>query len=113
MTQRATSGKSCLDESLLASLETVYKSRLDKILESLRRMGSRYYFRLNTLAGNDSETLEDMRSHGLEVSVHETIHEAASLPVTESAVAAGGLCVEADRFAAEAVWQGAHLYAAE
>jgi 16S rRNA (cytosine967-C5)-methyltransferase len=112
MTLRATSSKSCLDESLLASLETVYKSRLDKILEFLRRMGSRYYFRLNTLAGNDSETLQDMRSHGLEVSVHETIREAGFLPVTETTVDPGGLFVEADRFAAEAVWQGAHLYAA-
>ncbi len=107
-----TSRKSCLDELLLASLETVYNGRLDKILESLRRMGSRYYFRLNTLAGDDSETLEDMRSHCLEVSVHETVREAAFLPVTEAKLEAGGLSIEADRFAAEAVWQGAHLYAA-
>ncbi len=111
MTMRATSNKLSVDGSLLATLGTVYRGRLDRILESLGRMGSRYYFRLNPLAGNDSDTLEDMRAHGLQVSVHETIREAAFLPVAEGTVEPTGFSVEADRFAAEAVSQGAHLYA--
>ncbi len=111
MTLTTTASRLSLDESLLASLGAVYKGRLDRILESLQTMGSRYYFRLNTLAGNESETLEDMRSHGLEVGAHESIREAAFLPATESRMEAGDFSIEADRFAAEAVSQGAHLYA--
>ncbi len=100
-----------IDESLAACLETIYNSRLDRVLHSLRRMGPRYYFRLNTLAGSPSATLEDMRSRGLTVGVHETVHDAAFLQVEETTVEAEGFSVEADRFAAEAVSQGAHLYA--
>ncbi len=101
-----------LDDSLATCLGTVYNGRLDKVLQSLGAMGPRYYFRLNSLAGSHSEILEDMRFHGLIVGVHETVNDAAYLPVKKTFVAADGLSVEADRFAAEAVSQGAHLYAA-
>ncbi len=66
---------------------------------------------MNRLIGTQSEILEDMRSHGLRVGVHEIIHDAAYLPVEEIVVEANGVLVEANRFAAEAVLQGAHLYA--
>ena len=111
MTLTTTASRFSLDESLLASLRTVYNGRLDRILESLQRMGPRYYFRLNTLGGNESETLEDMRSHGLDVGAHERIREAAFLPVTERKMEPSEFSIEANRFAAEAVLQGAHLYA--
>jgi 16S rRNA (cytosine967-C5)-methyltransferase len=100
-----------IDEALRRSLETVYNGRLENVLESLGRMGPKYYFRLNGLAGTSSETLESMRSEGLEVGLHRTIPEAGYLPVTEATLAREGIRVVADRFAAEAVMQGAHLYA--
>jgi 16S rRNA (cytosine967-C5)-methyltransferase len=74
-------------------------------------MGPRYYFRLNSLAGEPSETIESMRSNSLKAEVHESLADAAFLLVTESDVDPLGHLVEADRFAAEAVMQGAHLYA--
>lgn len=74
-------------------------------------MGPRYYFRLNVGAEARTEVAENMRSQGLEVGVHEIIPEAAYLPVTEGTLSAEGTVVGADRFAAEAVMQGAHLYA--
>ena len=100
-----------IDGALRQSLERVYNSRLESVLGSLGRMGRRYYFRLNDLAGKSSETIKEIRSEGLGVKVHESFHDVAYLPVTESTPKLEGRLVEADRFAAEAVMQGAHLYA--
>src|SRR5437773_12398633 len=52
-----------------------------------------------------------MRNGGLEAGSHERVIGAGYLPVTESAIPLNEKRVEADRFAAEAVMQGAHLYA--
>src|SRR5438093_11050326 len=73
-------------------------------------MGPRYHFRLNGPTGTKMETVESMRSEGFEIGLHETIPEAAYLPVVEQTVAREGIPVLANRFAAEAVMQGAHLY---
>ena len=75
-------------------------------------MGPRYYFRLNAGAQARTELVENIRAKGLEVGVHKIIPEAAYLPVTEGTLSAEeGTLVGADKFAAEAVMQGAHLYA--
>jgi len=100
-----------LDESLRQSLASVYDGRLDSVIESLGGMGPRYYFRLNDLAGSQLDTLESMRNGGLEAGSHERVIDAGYLPVRESTVPLNEMRVEADRFAAEAVMQGAHLYA--
>ena len=99
------------DESLRQSLATVYDGRLDYVIESLGGMGPRYYFRLNDLAGSQLETVESMRDHGLEVGLHEKLTDAGYLPVKESTIPLNEMRVQADRYAAEAVMQGAHLYA--
>jgi len=100
-----------LDESLRQSLASVYDGRLDSVIESLGGMGPRYYFRLNDLAGSQLDTLESMRNGGLEAGSHERVIDAGYLPVRESTIPLNEMRVEADRFAAEAVMQGAHLYA--
>ena len=74
-------------------------------------MGSRYYFRLNSLAGNPESTIEEILSRGFDVSRHENIPDASRVPVTKGAPSQEGISVQADRFAAEAVMLGAHLYA--
>ena len=74
-------------------------------------MGARYYFRLNSLAGNPESTIEEIRSRGFDVSRHENITAASCVPVNEGTPSQGGISVQADRFAAEAVMLGAHLYA--
>jgi 16S rRNA C967 or C1407 C5-methylase (RsmB/RsmF family) len=100
-----------LDESLRQSLTTVYDGRLNSVIASLSGMGPRYYFRLNELAGSQLDTLESMRNSGLEAGSHESMMDAGYLPVRESTIPVNEMLVEADRFAAEAVLQGAHLYA--
>jgi 16S rRNA C967 or C1407 C5-methylase (RsmB/RsmF family) len=102
---------SLIEEALLGSLKTVYNGRLKSVLEALGGMGPKYYFRLNASAQATTEIVDSIRSHGLEVGLHETIPEAAYLPVTESTLSRDGILVGADQFAAEAVMQGAHLYA--
>jgi 16S rRNA (cytosine967-C5)-methyltransferase len=100
-----------LDESLRQSLATVYDGRLNSVIESLAGMGPRYYFRLNDLAGSQRDTLDSMRNSGLEAGSHEKVTDAGYLPVKESTVPLNEKQVQADRYAAEAVMQGAHLYA--
>ncbi|OLC61271.1 hypothetical protein AUH73_07555 [archaeon 13_1_40CM_4_53_4] len=73
-------------------------------------MGPRYHFRLNGPTSTKMETVESMRSEGFDIGLHKTIPEAAYLPVVEQTVTREGIPVLADRFAAEAVMQGAHLY---
>ena len=100
-----------IEPSLSECLGVVFNGRLDRLVRSLGGMGPRYYLRLNSLAGNRSETLEDMRSHEVCAEIHETFDDAAYLRVRETSLNVRGKPVEADRFAAEAVLQGANLYA--
>lgn len=100
-----------MDEALRLSLEAVFDGRLEKVMGSTRGMGSRYYFRLNSLVEAHADAVEKIRSTGLNISLHETIPEAAHLPIREEELSPMGIEVQADRFAAEAVMQGAHLYA--
>ncbi len=99
-----------IEQALRQSLETVYNGRIENVLGALRGMGSRYYFRLNGIGRRD-EIVEDMRSKGLVAGLHDRLPDVAFLPVTESTVSPDGIAVQADRYAAEAVMQGAHLYA--
>ncbi len=100
-----------LDGPLLETLETVYGTRLKQVLDSLRSMGDRYYFRLNRLASKPDAVVAEMRGSGLDIRRHETIHDAAYIPTRENTLEPKGMPVVANRFAAEAVLQGAHLYA--
>ncbi len=100
-----------IEEALCRSLETVYNGRIENVLAALRGMGPRYYFRLNGFGRTRDVIVKGMRSSGLDVGLHTTIHDAAYLPVTETPLPPEGISVQADRFAAEAVMHGAHLYA--
>ncbi len=100
-----------MEERLRQSLVAVYNGRLDNVLSSLQSTGKKYYFRLPGEADGRSRTAAAMRSKGLDVDIHREIAEAAFLLVTPGNPRTDGIPVRADRFAAEAVMQGAHLYA--
>jgi 16S rRNA C967 or C1407 C5-methylase (RsmB/RsmF family) len=100
-----------MNDAVSRSLETVYRGRLGGVIDALGGMGPRYFFRLNGHQRAEEETIGDMRAKGFDVGVHGTIADAALLPVEQSTPLIDGTLVQADRFAAEAVMQGAHLYA--
>src|SRR5207245_4972532 len=83
----------------------------NSLVAALGGMCPTYHVRLNDLAGSQLDTLESMRNGGLEAGSHERVIDAGYLPVTESAIPLNEKRVQADRFAAESVMQGAHLYA--
>ena len=101
-----------LEDGLRKELATVYGPRLDRVIEAFGSMGSRFYFRLNTLRGDREMILSELLSEGLqEVEVHDEIGDACFLPVRHFEMEPRGGPVEADRFAAEAILHGANLYA--
>ncbi|HEY5620701.1 MAG TPA: hypothetical protein VIK88_03515, partial [Candidatus Bathyarchaeia archaeon] len=51
-----------VDDSLLAGLSDTYGDRVEKVLHSLNFMGSRYYFRLNSLVSDPVAVLDEIRS---------------------------------------------------
>src|SRR2546425_7313706 len=100
-----------LEDGLRNELAKVYGPRLDHVIEALGSMGSRFYFRLNTLRGDPETIIRELASEGLQrVEIHDMIGDAASLPVIPSETARRGWPVEADRFAAEAALCRAPLY---
>ncbi len=99
------------ESSIPEILGRVYHDRLDRVVNSLYSMGPRYYFRINTLRSSQSRVQREMRAQGIDARPDETVQEAAFIPVREHSVLPQGVSVQADRFAAESVLQGAHLYA--
>ena len=97
--------------SLTIVLGRVYHDRLDRVIKSLHSMGPRYYFRINTLRSSRSRIQSEMRGQGIDARLDETVQEAAFIPASEHSPLPRGVSVQADRFAAESVLQGAHLYA--
>ena len=74
-------------------------------------MPSKYYLRINTLKGERDTIIRSMIASGLHVEAHMQLEDAAFLRPRPSKVETDGAIVEANRFAAEAVQLGAHLYA--
>ena len=100
-----------VEPGLLKRLSHAYGSRVPKVVDSLGSMGPRYYFRINTLTCNGEALVQEMASGLGRVWTDDHVEEAAWLPITGHHVESQGNLVEADKFAAEAVLQGAHLYA--
>jgi len=74
-------------------------------------MPSKYYLRINTLKAERDTIIGSMIASGLRAEAHMQLNDAAFLRPQASMVETDGLVVEANRFAAEAVQLGAHLYA--
>jgi len=90
-----------LEDGLRNELAKVYGPRLDHVIEALGSMGSRFYFRLNTLRGNPETIIRELASEGLhQLEAHDMIGDAVSLPVRRSETEPRGWPVEADKFAA-------------
>src|SRR5262245_5962946 len=100
-----------IESSLLSRLAESYGDRTRRLVEALTSMGPRYYFRLNSLACNRELVLEEISSKLCRARPHETIQDAGWFAARERQIRPRGTLVIADKFAAESVLQGAHLYA--
>jgi len=74
-------------------------------------MPSRYYLRINTLKAERDAIIRSMKASDLRAEAHTQLKDAAFLLPRASEIGTDGVIVEANRFAAEAVQLGAHLYA--
>ncbi len=100
-----------VEDSLLERLTSLYGGRTKKVVEALASMGVRYYFRTNSLTCNRELVLDEISSSLAEAFPYEGVADAAWFEAKERQVHPRGMGVVADKFAAEAVLQGAHLYA--
>lgn len=94
-------------------LVAVYgEERAERILESLKSPGRRYFLRVNTLRADRDEVVLLLRREGLSASPCTILPDAVYLPVEGPfKVERRGKTVVADKAAAEAVYMGANLYA--
>ena len=99
-----------IEPSLLDKLTEFYQARTEKVVQALATMGPRYYFRTNSLTCNKELVLEEISSRLGRVYAHETLTDAGWFPVNERRTQPRGTEVVADKFAAESVLHGAHLY---
>jgi len=96
----------------LKSLQSVYGSDLERVVQALKTPSRRYYFRANTIKTSPDEVVERFERRGLSVKKHPVIEEAAYLAVEgpfEIPIYRQKIVV--DKFTAESVLQGAHVYA--
>lgn len=100
------------DEELRKSLTRVYGDKLDILLRSLTTPGGRYYLRVNTLKTSADDVIDRLRLRGLQAFRDEELEEAIYIFVKgPNRIDLEGKVVVADRYAAESVFMGSHLYA--
>jgi len=100
-----------LDSGLESCLREIYGPRTDRVLSAMTATPSKYYFRINTLKAERDTIIRAMKASGLHAEADMQLADAAFLRPRPSKVETDGVIVEANRFAAEAVQLGAHLYA--
>jgi predicted RNA-binding protein (TIGR00451 family) len=96
----------------LSELYGVYREDIDKVVQSLKLPGRHYYFRVNTLKTTVDKIVKRLEENGLRVNRHPQIEEALYFEVESSKpVMTFEKKVVVDKFTAESVLQGAHVYA--
>lgn len=96
----------------LSELERVYGDDLVKVIQSLKRPGRHYYFRVNTLKTTGDHIAKQFETRGLQVHKHPLIDEALYFEVeTSRSTQDFTKKIVVDKFTAESVLQGAHVYA--
>lgn len=100
------------DNDLLKALARVYSSDVGTLLKSLALPGSRYYLRVNMMKISPSVVIDRLRSRGVEVFRDEELEEAIYIPVKgPNNVVLRDKIIIVDKYAAESVYMGSHLYA--
>ena len=96
----------------LSELERVYGDDLGKVVQSLKRPGRHYYFRVNTLKTTVDRIVRQFEKRGIRVYRHPLIDEALYFEVEIlGSIQNFEKKIIVDKFTAESVLQGAHVYA--
>jgi len=96
----------------LLELQKVYEDDLEEVVQSLKVPGRHYYFRVNTLKTTVDHITKRFEDKGLHVCRHPLIEEALYFEVEASKpIEIFEKKVMVDKFTAESVLQGAHVYA--
>jgi predicted RNA-binding protein (TIGR00451 family) len=96
----------------LSELERIYGEHVAEVVQSLKSPGRHYYFRVNTLKATVDCVVKRFEERNLRVHVHPLIEEALYFEVEKSqSVERFEKKVVVDKFTAESVLQGAHVYA--
>jgi 16S rRNA C967 or C1407 C5-methylase (RsmB/RsmF family) len=93
-------------------LHELYKDSIEASIESLRSPSRRYYFRANTLKTSVDDLLQKLRGRDVKVEKHGIIEEAVYTPIEGPfTIRSEGRKVVVEKFTAESVLQGSHVYA--
>lgn len=100
------------DELLKKALLSIFGDSVHMLLRSLAVPGKRYYLRVNTLKTSAEAVMDRLRSRGIDVYRDEDLEEAVYIPVRGPyKIELNNKVVVANRYAAESVYMGSHLYA--
>jgi predicted RNA-binding protein (TIGR00451 family) len=94
------------------ALREVYEDDVEKVIQSLKRPDQRYFLRVNTLKTSPEELINKIRTKSNQIYLFDPIEEAAFTPIRgpfEIPKVTKRIII--DKFAAESVLQGAHVYA--
>ncbi|ADM28097.1 Fmu (Sun) domain protein [Ignisphaera aggregans DSM 17230] len=99
------------DEGVISALKRVYGDFYRDFLEAITKPGSRLYLRVNTLKTSVGEIIDRLRGRGIDVYVDEELGEAIYIPIQGPyKVELHDKKVVVDKYAAESVYLGSHLY---
>ncbi|NPA96127.1 MAG: RsmB/NOP family class I SAM-dependent RNA methyltransferase [Crenarchaeota archaeon] len=99
------------DAGVVECLRRVYGDDYRRFLEAIAVPSRRLYVRVNTLRVDPRELADSLRARGIAVGIDEFLPEALYFPVEGPfSVEDLDLRVHVDKYAAESVYMGAHLY---
>jgi 16S rRNA (cytosine967-C5)-methyltransferase len=97
---------------VLGLLRKVYGEALNEVLKAMVRPPASYHIRANTLKISPNKLTARLRASGLKVFQHSVVEEALAIPVEgPNPVPNHPTRVVVDKFTAESVMVGAHVYA--
>ena len=104
--------KAELSPGVLGLLRKVYGKALNEVLKAMARPPANYHIRANTLKVSPNKLKARLRASGLKVFQHPVVDEALAIPVEgPNPVPNYQTKVVVDKFTAESVMIGAHVYA--
>ncbi len=99
------------DEGVISALKRVYGDSYANFLEAISRPSSRLYLRVNTLRTTTENVVDRLRERGISVYIDEELSEAIYIPIQGPyKVGLHDKNVVVDKYAAESVYLGSHLY---